>query len=573
MEGRTCLDAVTELLALRAVFDCLPQHVAVLDSAGVVLDVNATWRRFVADNGGNPDAIVGANYLAVCAAAQGGSSQEAERVRQGLQEVLTGSLPGFELEYPCHSPTEKRWFLLQARPWVVDGRIGGAVVSHIPITQRKLAELVLQQYERAVLSSPNLISIVNREYTYVLVNDTYLRYHSRRREDIEGHRIADVMGNDAFLRYVKPHLDRCFAGETISYEAWFQMAGMGRRCMAVTYYPSQERDGTISGAVVSARDVTERRLLEEEIHRTAKLLAEAQRLAHVGSFERDLVEGRDIWSEELFRILGYEPAAIAADFERFVEHLYPDDRARFVSGFAEAATKAVPLRQELRLRRKNGEERWVAVVCSFERDEEGVISRVYGSVADMTERRLAELRLEELAKTDALTGLMNRRSFFERLHAETARAGRFSRPLAVAMLDVDHFKHVNDTYGHAVGDMVLQQVARIIAQSVRTMDGVGRVGGEEFAVLLPETGSAAAMGVLERIRQAVAVHEMVTEHGQRVQVTVSAGVAVWQGEEDGESILRRADAALYAAKSAGRNRVFADETAATGVFTPRGGSE
>lgn len=556
-------ETASELAALRAVFDSLAEHVAVVDRQGVIVDVNAAWRRFVAANGGDPDAVVGTNYLEVCEAARGHSAMEAGRVAQGIREVLAGHLPGFQVEYPCHSPTEKRWFLLHARPWIHDGRIVGAVVSHIPITHRKLAELTLQRYERAVASSPNLISVVSRDYTYVLVNDTYLRYHARRREDIEGHRIAEVMGDAAFVQYVKPHLDRCFAGETIQYEAWFQMAGMGRRCMAVTYYPCHEPDGTISGAVVAVQDVTERRLLEDEVRRTATLLAEAQALAHVGSFEHDFVENRDSWSDELFRIVGYEPGSVHSNFELLMEHVHPEDRTRFLGAFTEALATGTPLRQDVRLRTAAGDERWGAVACTFEKDADGVVTRVFGAVADITERRLAELRLEALAATDALTGLMNRRRFFQRLEAEVARAARFSRPLSVAMVDVDHFKRVNDTYGHATGDAVLRAVAQTLREALRAMDAVGRVGGEEFAVLLPETGLEAAAGVLERIRQAVAGLEVMAADGRQVRVTVSAGVAAWQAGEEAEAALRRADAALYAAKSAGRNRVVCGEAAST----------
>ncbi|WP_281750797.1 diguanylate cyclase [Thermodesulfomicrobium sp. WS] len=553
-----------ELAALRAVFDSLAEHVAVLDHQGVIRMVNAPWQRFVADNGGDPQKIVGKSYLEVCATVRKMGSEQADQALFGLREILAGRLTGFHMEYPCHSPTQRRWFVLYARPWMMDGELHGAVVSHLPITQRKEAEYVLQRYERAVALAPFLVSIVDTHFRYVVVNDTYLRYHARRREEIEGHSVAEVMGEESFTRWVRPHLERCFAGETIQYEAWFPMAGMGKRCMAVTYYPCIETDGRVSGAVVSARDVTDRRLLEDQLRRTAALLAETQALAHVGSLERDLESSVDVWSDELFRILGYAPGEVPADFERFLAHVHPDDLRPLMDAFVQAQGAAASFRQDVRLRTCRGEERWAAVVCSFDTDEHGAVARMHCAVADITDRRLAELRLEELAATDQLTGLANRRHFFERLHAEVARARRFGSPLCVAMVDVDHFKRVNDTYGHAVGDTVLATVAAVLRESVRAMDVVARVGGEEFAVILPETEMVAATGVLERIRQTVGARPMAGAQGQSFGVTVSCGVAQRQSGASGEELLSRADDALYAAKAAGRNQV----QVATGADEP-----
>jgi diguanylate cyclase (GGDEF)-like protein len=166
-----------------------------------------------------------------------------------------------------------------------------------------------------------------------------------------------------------------------------------------------------------------------------------------------------------------------------------------------------------------------------------------------------ERRLFTRATTDPLTGLLNRSAFEERALAEIARAGRTGRSLAVAMLDVDHFKRFNDRFGHLAGDAALTAVARGVARTVRGIDAAGRYGGEEFIVLLVEADAEAALHAVERIRTAVA-----TLGPPRVPlgVTVSAGVAIHQGlfeRTSLESLVARADAALYAAKKAGRDRV------------------
>lgn len=164
-------------------------------------------------------------------------------------------------------------------------------------------------------------------------------------------------------------------------------------------------------------------------------------------------------------------------------------------------------------------------------------------------------RLNVLATTDGLTGIANRHHFMNVAEGEVARALRYQAPLAGLMLDLDHFKHVNDAHGHAIGDAVLRTVAEICTQSLRNIDLVGRYGGEEFAFLLPEAGIEQARITAERLGKAVANHSF-SAGGRNFQVTASIGVAELRGAEDTlAALLDRADRALYAAKQAGRNCV------------------
>ncbi|MEN2787477.1 diguanylate cyclase [Sphingomonas qilianensis] len=165
-----------------------------------------------------------------------------------------------------------------------------------------------------------------------------------------------------------------------------------------------------------------------------------------------------------------------------------------------------------------------------------------------------ELELRLIAQLDHLTGALTRRGFSEQAERELARAGRYDRPGALVMLDVDHFKRVNDTYGHSIGDQVLQQIAGITEGALRPSDVFGRLGGEEFALLLPETSGAEAMMVAERLREAIAGHAIRLPDGGTLHVTASFGVAESPGIATLAAWLERADAMLYAAKSGGRNR-------------------
>lgn len=170
--------------------------------------------------------------------------------------------------------------------------------------------------------------------------------------------------------------------------------------------------------------------------------------------------------------------------------------------------------------------------------------------------RLQENRLDELARTDALTQVPNRREILERLHEESVRIERTRRPLSILMVDIDHFKAVNDSHGHAVGDAVLKTVAQCIETSLRRIDHCGRLGGEEFLVLLPEADREEAFAAAERLREAIAAGEYRFDFGL-LHITVSIGVATLTGSSAlaPETLLRAADAALYAAKNAGRNCV------------------
>ncbi|MBI3182663.1 MAG: diguanylate cyclase [Myxococcales bacterium] len=182
---------------------------------------------------------------------------------------------------------------------------------------------------------------------------------------------------------------------------------------------------------------------------------------------------------------------------------------------------------------------------------------------DLANRELERKRREllELSRTDALTGLINRRYFEERLAVEFARSDRYRSPLSCLMLDLDHFKAVNDTYGHAFGDRVLQEVSKVVVKTLRDVDLVARYGGEELIALLPETGPEEAMRASERIRKGIAELGLEADGQKRVRCTASIGVATFPvpAIETSEALLRAADDCLYAAKEAGRNRVCQHE--------------
>lgn len=179
-----------------------------------------------------------------------------------------------------------------------------------------------------------------------------------------------------------------------------------------------------------------------------------------------------------------------------------------------------------------------------------------GIIRDITERKNFEMELKRQAHTDHLTGVNNRRHFMEQSELELSRSRRYNSPLSIFMLDVDFFKKVNDTYGHKTGDEVLVKLAEVCKQTLREVDIIGRIGGEEFAVLLPETDKYKAIEVAERLRNAIAQTKIPQPNGLPVQFTVSIGVASLTSEDiNMDVLLNLADKALYNAKETGRNKV------------------
>ncbi len=195
-------------------------------------------------------------------------------------------------------------------------------------------------------------------------------------------------------------------------------------------------------------------------------------------------------------------------------------------------------------------------------DELGQLASTFNAMADKIAESQAALR--ELSIHDGLTGLLNFREFHRQLTEEAERFHRYKHPFSLLMLDLDHFKTLNDTYGHLAGDECLRAAAALIRGSVRPVDIVARYGGEEFVIVLPETGAGGAVAVAERLRRLIAQRSISLPVGVTIALTVSIGTATFP--EDGDSVpqlISAADKALYAAKSAGRNRVCQSNTPAS----------
>lgn len=255
------------------------------------------------------------------------------------------------------------------------------------------------------------------------------------------------------------------------------------------------------------------------------------------------------------RLTGYTPDELINNKVTSFAGLMDADSAKQITEDVDMAVrKGESFSVEYAITRKDGRQVWV-----WERgcgvDDDGT-AFLEGIVLDITDRKALETELEELATRDPLTGLLNRRQFSRVLEEELERARRYERPMALVWIDFDHFKEVNDSWGHAAGDAVLCSVSRTLQDSVRSVDAVGRFGGEEFVIVLPEMDVDEARDMAERLRQKVSHKPIMLESGHSIPLTISMGVAVFPMHGHSlDSLCGMADKAMYQAKMQGRNCV------------------
>lgn len=255
-------------------------------------------------------------------------------------------------------------------------------------------------------------------------------------------------------------------------------------------------------------------------------------------------------------IVGYRQEELLNLTTEAITH--PDDIAKDLALIKQMETGEIRSYEiEKRYLHKDGRVVWVQNTVSISRETTDAQRQIIQQVQDITERKQLGQRLEHEARTDFLTSLPNRRHFLEQASQELTRVRRYHNPLTLAMLDLDHFKNINDTYGHEVGDKVLVKLAEICRQTLRETDVMGRIGGEEFAILLPQTTDIQASEITERLRKTIAATTISVENGMPpVHFTVSVGIASFDDSDTNiDMLLNRADKALYEAKRKGRNRV------------------
>lgn len=263
-------------------------------------------------------------------------------------------------------------------------------------------------------------------------------------------------------------------------------------------------------------------------------------------------------SPSVERITGYSHQEFLDDPGLLERIVHRDDRERVRTHLRAllSADNADPGVLEFRIVTRDGEERWMGHVCQPVFSDQGTYLGRRGSNRDISRNKQLEQKLECLATHDSLTSLYNRGELDARLAQELERARRYQRPLSLLVLDIDHFKSVNDTHGHQAGDEALRHLGATLANACRQLDIVARYGGDEFVVVMPEALPVDARGRAESLCRTIADRPLLLGSGQSLSLSISIGISAYpEHGETPDQLLAAADHALYAAKAGGRNRM------------------
>jgi diguanylate cyclase (GGDEF)-like protein/PAS domain S-box-containing protein len=435
------------------------------------------------------------------------------------------------------------------------GEIAGIVGVLVDITERKKLEADTRESNerlRAVIYATPL-AIVARDLK------AKVRMWNPAAERMFGWKEEEVLGTRTSI--VPPHLrdqvdamrSRAEAGETIAIEETQRLHRDGHVIdVSVSIAPIYGGDGKVNGTMVNIADITRRKQAEAALRESESHLRLAMDSAQMGMWYWECDTDRFTYSEGLNVLFGRPADSLHTDYRMLQERLHPDDRELFAATMRHAVKKGSDFQVDYRVVWPDGSIHWIANRAQVHRGAGGRALRVVGVAMNITERKIAEQRIEHMAHHDALTGLPNRVLLRDRIQQAIAQAHRNGTQLAVLFVDLDHFKTINDSLGHQLGDRLLQSVASRILVCVREGDTVSRVGGDEFVIVIPGLGSAAdASPVASKILDVLATAFHL--HGNDLHVAASIGISLYPADgADAETLMRHADTAMYHAKDSGR---------------------
>lgn len=429
-----------------------------------------------------------------------------------------------------------------------------AILIRVREVQKRLAREA--SYQLLVENQVDLVVKVDPDGRFEFASRSYCETFGKTPEQLIGQKFMPLVHDDdveatmsAFRATLKPPY--------VSYVEQRALTVNGWRWLAWSDSAVLDGQGRPVAVIGVGRDVTDRVEAQSALGRSRQRLEMALDAARIGCYRVDLEASGIVADDRCVRLLGHDPATFTLDWQNWKRLLHPLDVER-VSRLTEEHVLAAgeSMEMEYRIRHRDGRWLWwLDRVAGAEADSAGEGRVMVGLVQDITERKLVEQQLEFLVRHDELTGLLNRRGIAEVGRHQFAQARRGGPPCSFAVADLDHFKRVNDTLGHDAGDRVLRHVADCMRRSMRAGDWVGRWGGEEFLLVLPQTRLGEGREALERIRRAIEAAPLEVD-GQEVRMTISIGLATADPEDTGpDPVIARADGALYQAKRDGRNRV------------------
>jgi PAS domain S-box-containing protein/diguanylate cyclase (GGDEF)-like protein len=456
-------------------------------------------------------------------------------------EILAG-------EYDTHQ-CEKRF----VRPdgsivWVLanltflrddEGRPLSWVGQFQDITARKAAEAALRESEQrhrlVVHNLPGAVALYDRDLRCVLMEGRHLEDGGIQSEDLVGKTMAEFMPPE-LLASVEPAARRALAGERSVLEAY---SALSDRIVSMDVVPHVDDAGCIQGVLVTVRDISQQRAAEEATREAEERFRLAFDQAPIGLA---LVSPEGAWlrvNTTLCEMTGYSEEALLASTFQDITH--PDDLDTDLEHVgAMLAGEIRTYEMEKRYFRADGSVMWVLLSVALVRDADGCPRYFVSQIQDIDERKREQGELERLANRDALTGTLNRRAWDNALATAIVRAEHADEPLSIALIDLNGFKAVNDSFGHDSGDRLLTDAAKVWQEQLRGGDLLARIGGDEFGVLLPNCAAADLDAIAERLKGAL-WHD----------AGCGVGTAVWRPGDGAAELMRRADAALYADKANG----------------------
>jgi diguanylate cyclase (GGDEF)-like protein/PAS domain S-box-containing protein len=405
-------------------------------------------------------------------------------------------------------------------------------------------------------TSPVMAYMKDEAGKYVYVNQSFRRLFRAGDGDLLGKTDADLLPGEVAQRL--RDADRGVLADNRSVELMEVVPGEKgdlRHWLAVKFpFVSQSGQKFLGGTSI---DITERVMTEEALRASEKRWQLALRGANDGLFDWNAVTGEVFYSARWKQILGYGDHEIANSTEEWDLRVHEDDLPRVKAEIDAHLTRKTPYYvSEYRMRCRDGSYRWVLARGQAVWDEQGKPLRMAGSHTDITDRKKAEEQLSNEAAVDQLTQISNRRRLLEQVATAFHTSRGTGKPLCVCVCDIDNFKQVNDDCGHAVGDRVLSTFAQILREALRTGDIAGRLGGDEFCVILPGTRESEAATTMERVRTRLETMLFAQRDGKPFHVTATFGLAEMTGRLESEAdLMEAADQALYAGKRNGRNRV------------------
>ena len=505
--------------------------------------------------------------------------EDAARSEQALLDHLAGRTPLYRCEKRLRCK-DGRWLWLLARGKVVerlaDGQPRRFLGTHVDISVRKALELELRQSNgrlQGLLEAATQVAIiaVNADGQIRTFNSGAERLLGYRREDICGQPLEPLLDcADLAQREALPAapastaqvLDALLGPQRQHRELETILLRRNRTQLHVTLMLSaiEEADGRRSGFLLIALDIGEHLRTRQALQERSQLLEKLGALVPGTIYQFQLFpDGRSRFpyaSASIRDIYEVEPEQVRSDAAPVFARLHPQDRQRVVESIQQSARSLARWQQDYRVLLPQRGLRWLRGESVPELQADGSVLW-HGFIADISGLKQVEEELRTLTITDPLTGIYNRRQFLEQMDNELLRHARTRRGLSLIMLDIDHFKRINDGHGHDAGDRVLQELCRRIGSRLRRIDLFCRFGGEEFVIICPETDHEQALHLAEVLRHRV----QDTPFAEVGKVTASFGVSSAHPGDCGESLLQRADQAMYAAKQSGRNRVCGESVA------------